>query len=489
MKLKFKLIKLEAGRPIAFISKDFADRKGIFKGGRIEVFYKGRRTIIIADVVEKMLKDNEIALSEEAMSFLKVRGEEEVDVSIALEPESVRYILKKLEGKTLNKEEIFSIINDIANNALNEAEIAYFVSGVYHCSMSFEETVYLTDAVAKTVKIIKWSEDVADKHSIGGIPGNRTTPIIVSICSSLGIKMPKTSSRAITSAAGTADVLETITNVELSVEKLKQVVEKTNGCFAWGGSLGLAPADDKLIRVERMLNVDPEPQLLASILAKKISVGSKYILIDIPCGDGAKVSREEAKALSKKFIKIGERFDLKIKIVLTKGDEPIGNGIGPVLEMIDVLKILDPKQKGPEDLEKKSVFLAGKLLEMTGKTKKGMGIKKAEEILRTGKAYKKFKQIIEAQGGAIKKLIPGKFKREILSNKNGKVLEINNKTINLLARVAGCPADKSAGTYLHIHKNYKIKKNEKLLTIYSESKSRLRAAVRFCAKNKIISIK
>jgi len=487
MKLKFKLIKLEAGRPIAFISKDFADRNGIFKGGRIEVFYKGRRTIIIADVVEKMLKDNEIALSEEAMSFLKVRGEEEVDVSIALEPESVRYILKKLEGKTLNKEEIFSIINDIANNALNEAEIAYFVSGVYHCSMSFEETVYLTDAVAKTGKIIKWSEDVADKHSIGGIAGNRTTPIIVSICASLGVKMPKTSSRAITSAAGTADVLETVTNVELSVEKLKQVVEKTNGCFAWGGSLGLAPADDKLIRVERMLNVDPEPQLLASILAKKISVGSKYILIDIPCGNGAKVSVGEAKNLSKKFIKIGKRFNLKIKVVLTKGNEPIGNGIGPALEMIDVLKVLN-RNNPPRDLEEKSIYIASEILEMVGKAKKDHGKDLARETLNSGRALKKFNEIICAQGKKNIELKTAKFSFDVKAERNGKVKRIDNKDINLIAKVLGCPNNIGSGIYLYKHIGDKVKKGEKILTLYSESRRKLNEGLRYYKEGSVVKI-
>ena len=157
--------------------------------------------------------------------------------------------------------------------------------------------------------------------------------------------------------------------------------------------------------------------------------------------------------------------------------------------MMDVLKILDPKQQGPKDLKKKSAFLAGKILEMTKKAKRNQGIKKAEEILNSGKAYKKFKQIIQAQDGAIKKLTPGKFKHNILADKTGKILKINNKAINLLARIAGCPTDKSAGIYLYAHKNYKIKKHEKLLTIYSESESRLSEAVKFHAKNKIIIIK
>src|SRR3989344_4496891 len=172
-------------------------------------------------------------------------------------------------------------------------------------------------------KVISWgNREVADKHSIGGIPNNRTTPIVVSICASHGILMPKTSSRAITSAAGTADVVEVLANVELSDKELKKVVLKTNACLVWGGSLGLAPADDKLIKIERALNLDPESQLLASILSKKLAAGSKFVLIDIPYGHGAKVSREEAAKLGRRFISLARKFRIKIKVVLTDGSHP-----------------------------------------------------------------------------------------------------------------------------------------------------------------------
>src|SRR3989344_2844938 len=208
MKLKFKPINVEAGRPIALINKEFAEKNGIFEGGRVDVLYKRRKTIIIVNVAEKLLKDDEISFSKEAILYLKIKKGEEVEISPSLEPLSIRFILKKLNKERLSKNEIFSIIRDIVNNALNYAEIAYFVSGVYNNGMTLEETAYLTEAVAKTGQILKWKGEVADKHSIGGIPGNRTTPIVVSICAAVGIKMPKTSSRAITSAAGTADAME-----------------------------------------------------------------------------------------------------------------------------------------------------------------------------------------------------------------------------------------------------------------------------------------
>src|SRR3989344_3209303 len=227
MKLKFKPINVEAGRPIAFVNKEFAEKNGIFEGGRIDVLYKRRKTIIIVNVAERLLKNNEISFSKEAVAYLRIKKGEGVDVSPSIEPLSARLILKKLNKEKLSRDDIFAIIRDIVNNALNDAEIAYFVSGVYENGMDIEETTYLTEAIAKTGQILKWRGEVADKHSIGGIPGNRTTPIVVSICAAAGIKMPKTSSRAITSAAGTADVMETVTDVNLSIEKLKEVVKKT----------------------------------------------------------------------------------------------------------------------------------------------------------------------------------------------------------------------------------------------------------------------
>lgn len=290
--------------------------------------------------------------------------------------------------------------------------------------------------------------------------------------------MPKTSSRAITSAAGTADIIEAVAEVEFSIQEIYKIIKKTNACLVWGGSLGLAPADDKIIQIEKLLNIDPEPQLIASILAKKLSVDSKYILIDIPCGQSAKVSRNRALKLKNKFEKIAKDFHVTLKCVLTDGSQPIGNGIGPVLEIIDVLKVLRQEANRPLDLEKKSLFLASVLLEMTGKAKKGKGIRIAEKILYSGKAFEKFEQIIRAQRGHLNSISPGKFSHLIKAEKSGRVSEIDNKKINFLARILGCPVDKKAGIYLWKHKSSQVKKHENLLTFYSESKEKMEEALK-----------
>ena len=366
-----------------------------------------------------------------------------------------------------------------------ELEIALFVSAMYKQGMTFKETIYLIEAILKSGNSLRLpNKFVVDKHCIGGVSGNRTTPIVVSICAAAGLTFPKTSSRAITSAAGTVDVIETIANVEFSIKEIEKIIKKTNACIVWGGGLGMVPADSRIIQVEKLLKIDPEAQLLASIMSKKLAVGSKYILIDIPYGKGAKVNKSQAIKLKKKFEQLGKYFHKKISVVLTDGKQPIGNGIGPGLELMDILKILKCEKNASKDLEKKSLFLAGKILEMTKKTKKGKGIELSKEILQSGKAFEKFEQIIIAQGGKFKEIKPAKFRKNILSKKSGKIKEISNKKINSLAKIAGCPIDKFAGIYLYFHVGNKIKKGEKILTIYSESKSRLNESIRFYNETK-----
>lgn len=259
--------------------------------------------------------------------------------------------------------------------------------------------------------------------------------------------------------------------------------------MVWGGSLGMVPADSKIINVEKEIRIDAQSLMLASIMAKKLAVGSKCLLIDIPFGKNVKVNKSQALELKRKFEKLGKYFKIKIKVVLTDGSQPIGNGIGPALEIKDIINILDPKKQGPKDLEQKSLILAGNLFEISKKAKKGRGYEKAKEILYSGKAFDKFKEIIEAQKEKIIDLKNFKYKKTILSKKTGKIKEINNKKINNLARVAGCPVDKFAGIYLYKHVGDKIKKGEKLLTLYAESKPRLNGALKFYYEKKSIKIK
>ncbi len=411
MHLKVKILKFLAGRPVCMIHEKTAKELGLYVDDRVSIKKRNKKIISIIDIVSGIINSHEIAVSDIIVKNLKLKNNDKINISIAPKPNSINLIRKKLKGEELEKREIEEIINDISRNALTGAEIAFFISAVYNRDMSLNETKNLIQAMVQTGSQIKLRGKIADKHSIGGIAGNRTTPIIVSICSSVGLIMPKTSSRAITSAAGTADVIETIAKVDFSIKQIKKILKKTKACFVWGGALNLAPSDDKIIKIGKIIKIDSTAQLLASILSKKISVDSKYILIDIPYGKSAKVTKRQAEKLKIKFLKLGKKFYLKLEVILTDGSHPIGNGVGPVLEMIDVIKVLQ-RQNPPKDLEEKSIMLAGKLLEMTGKAKKGNGIKSAAQILDSGKAFKKFQEIIKAQKGSLKnlkKLKPGRY--------------------------------------------------------------------------------
>ena len=493
MKLKVKFLKWSAGIPGVMLHKKTANKMGVQISGKVSIktlkkYPKEFSTSV--NTIEGVVEENEILVSAETKSKLGLKENESVDVNIAPSPKSIIYIKKKLQGKKLNEKEIYLIIEDIVKNNLSEPEVALFVSVMYEKGMTFKEIFSLIKAILNSGNQLKFKQkDLADKHSIGGIPGNRTTPIVIAICAAAGLNMPKTSSKAITSAAGTADVMEVLMKIEFNPRELQKILTKVGAFMVWGGALSLVPADSKIIKIEKELKIDPEAQLLASIMSKKLAVGSKHILIDIPYGKTAKVTKSRALKLKKKFEIIGKHFKRNLKVVLTDGSQPIGRGVGPVLELIDVIKILNPKEKGPKDLEEKSIFLAAQLLEMTKKVKKGKGIGLAEEILYSGKAFKKFKEIIKAQEGKLIELKLSEYKKDILAKKNGKIKEIDNKKINLLARSAGCPADKYAGLDLNKKVGEIVKKGESIITIYSQSKPRLEEATKLYLNLNPIKIK
>lgn len=489
MKLKIKNFNWYAGKPVVFLNEKTAKKMNVFVDDRI-VLKKQKKIYAIVDTFSKLVKQDEIGVSHELARILKLKTGSIISVEVAETSEASFLIKKKISGKTLSEKELEIIISEIVHNNLSDSEIAFFIAAEKLRGMKFEETISLTKAMIKTGAKLKFKgKYLADKHCIGGIAGNRTTPILVAICATVGLTLPKTSSRAITSAAGTADVIETISNVELPLKKITQIVNSKKACLAWGGSLGLAPSDDKIIQVERLLSLDIEPQLLASVMAKKIAAGAKHILIDIPYGHGAKIKdKSSAKKLGQKFHRIARHFDLKMKVTYTNGTQPIGNGFGPVLEMIDIIKVFE--NSGPEDLKEKSIYLASELIKLCGIKN---SYTKARESLESGRAYEKFKEIINAQNGKedfekrVKNLKLAKFKKIIPSPKSGKITYISNKGINSLCRILGTPETISAGVYLHKHLE-KIKKGDPMLTLYSESQAKMGDAVKFLKEFKPVEI-
>ncbi len=482
MKLKTKIISITTKGPlIAVLNQKDAHALDIEPLDRIKIKKGEKEKVVAVDIAygTKEIKPDEIGVFLDVADDLSLKNNDIVDIKVESKPKSLHFIKKKLDRQELTKKEIDSIIKDILENKLTEVESTYFISGCYINGMTLNESAYLAEAIVNNSGKIKFRHRVvADVHSVGGLAGNRTTPVIVPIIAAAGLIIPKNFTRAITSASGSADTCEVLMPVAHSKEKIMQIVKKTNGCLVWGGTLDLASADDKLIQLEKVLNLDPEGILLASILSKKSAVDSSHILIEIPVGPEAKIqNKKEAKKLAKKFIILGNKLNMKIKVIITDGLSPVGNGIGPALEARDVLLVL--KNKGPEDLRKKSVFMAGLILEMAGIKE---GYQKALKILESGKALEKLREIAKAQGGnphiTPESIRLGNYTYTYTSPREGKITKISNRLVNRIAKAAGSPIDKGAGIYLHKKTKDKVKKKESLFTVYAEDKNRLRFALR-----------
>lgn len=480
--LKPQKIAIQVGTQYGvLLNKATAHHLDLHGGDRVYLKNGKEEAIAILDMSED-IKHGEIGLYLDTWEKLKVKkGDHRINVDLARKPTSVIYIREKLDGKKLSAEKIDKIIKHIVHQRLTDVEITYFVSGCYINGLDDEETVNLTKAIVNNGgKLVFKNKVVLDKHCIGGVPGNRTTLITVPICAAAGILIPKTSSRAITSPAGTADTMEVLANVTNDANKLTKIANKVGGFISWGGGVDLAAADDYMIKVRNPLSLDPQGMLLASILAKKHSVSANRVVIDIPYGPDVKVpNAKAAEPLKKRFEKIGALLGMKIKVLLTDGSQPIGNGIGPILECIDCLKVLKNDPTAPKDLLEKALYIAGVALELSDKAKKGQGKKMAAEILKSGKAYKKFEEMIDAQGRKKNPLVPGKFTFDIKAYKNGKIIYINNKLISRYARMAGAPINIGAGMYIHKFIGDKVKKGEKLFTLYAENEGRLKNTLEY----------
>jgi AMP phosphorylase len=481
MKAKVHFYEVETGKPIVVLNGEDMKEMGVHIGDRI-IITKGKLAVTaIIDATTSLVSAGEIAVFEEVRKSLELDPKDLVDIKPAPRPKSIEFIKKKLQGQHLHGHEITTIVQDIVDNNLSDIELTALMVSAHINGYDMDETVAMTQAMVDTGEQINFGPNTVDKHCIGGVAGNRTTMVVVPIIAAAGLTMPKTSSRAITSPAGTADTMEVLAGVNFTVEELKEIIEKTGAFIVWGGAVNLAPADDKIIRVEYPLSIDPEGQVLASVMAKKKSVGSKYLVIDIPFGKGAKIDdMSVAYDLAKKFIQLGARLEIKTKCLVTDGSSPIGRGIGPALEARDVLLSLEGK--GPLDLTNKSIDLAAALLELAGKVRSGEGRAFAEKILESGKAMAKMREIIEAQGGdrsiKAKDIVIGDKAFDVLAERTGRVHSIDSKLISKVARAAGAPKDLGAGIYLHGCVGDTVEKGGKLYTIYSSSESKLDDAIK-----------
>ena len=476
--LKVKSIGIDTYREnIIFISADshICKSEGFTALTRLGVHHKERAIVATLNVVySNMLTRDQAGLSMEAMKRLNVSEGDTIRI-LHLKPiESLSKVRAKMYGKELAGTDFQEIITDVVSGRYSNIELAAFISACSGNNLSVNEIIGLTKAMIDTSEKINWGKAmILDKHCVGGLPGNRTTPIVVSIVAAAGLTIPKTSSRAITSAAGTADTIEVMTPVNLSIEKIKRVVEKECGCMAWGGAVKLSPADDILISIERALDIDSDGQMIASVLSKKIAAGSTHVVIDIPVGPTAKVrSKEQALKLQYYFKAVADVIGLRVEVVITNGEQPVGKGIGPALEAADVLSVLRCEKNAPADLKERAIQLAGTLLELSGKYEKGSGNAAALQFLESGKALTKFMSICEAQGG-FREPVLAKFKHAIVAAKDGIIKSVDCRRLARIAKLAGAPKSPAAGIEFLSPIGKKIIKGDELFIVYAESMSEL----------------
>jgi thymidine phosphorylase len=443
---------------VAFLHRDcpVVRAAGFQALSKVLIRANGRSVVAVLNVVDdaSIVEPRELGLGEEAFARLGSQAGQSASIEHAEPPASIGALHRRIAGEVLTREELHAIVQDIAAARYSKIELAAFVVATNQYELDREEVWHLTEAMIAAGQRIDWHEDVGtgpvvDKHCIGGIPGNRTSMIVVPIVAAHGMLCPKTSSRAITSPAGTADTMAVLAEVELPLPRLKQIVRDMHGCLAWGGTANLSPADDILISVERPLGIDSPGQMVASILSKKIAAGSTHLVLDIPVGPTAKVrSLPAAQRLKRLFEFVAARLGLQLDAVITDGRQPIGQGIGPVLEARDVMQVLRNDPEAPQDLRQKALRLAGRMLEFDPDVRGGDGYRIARDILESGRALAQMNAIVDAQGRRAEAPALGPLVHEVRAQADGFVTGIDNLRLARIARLTGAPQVGGAGVDL-----------------------------------------
>ena len=450
-----------------------------------------REIVATVNVVENggLVHGDEVGLSAAAFEALGLPEGAEVTLSLASPPLSLDSVRRKISGETLSDNEIAAVVTDISAQRYSKIEIAAFLVS---CAafMTTEEVLALTRAMAAAGTRLRWDEPpakfdvVTDKHCIGGIPGNRTSMIIVPIVAAHGLPIPKTSSRAITSPSGTADTMEVLANVDIGIARMKEIVGQERGCLVWGGHVNLSPADDILISVERPLGIDTPEQMVASILSKKVAAGTTHIVIDMPVGPTAKVRDVTAAArLKKLFEHVGDAIGLQIAVIIADGSQPVGRGIGPALEARDVMAVLRNEPAAPTDLRERALMLAGRILEFDPALRGGEGVRTARRILESGAALAAMERICVAQGPPPQAVQIATRMTEIVAPRGGIVTALDCLRLARIARLAGAPISKAAGLDLLKKVGEAVRAGEPLYRIHADVSTDFEFAVEAATSN------
>ncbi|NOV24348.1 phosphonate metabolism protein/1,5-bisphosphokinase (PRPP-forming) PhnN [Cupriavidus necator] len=398
--------------------------------------------------------------------------------SAAGRPASRANLMAKLRGEPLNEAAYVAVLQDAIAGRYTRAELTDFLVAATRM-LTDDEVVALARARTAFTPRIDWDEPlVVDKHSMGGVPGSRITLIVVPIVAAYGLAMPKTSSRAITSAAGTADAMETLARVDLAPEEVRRCVAQARACIAWNGRLNHSVIDDVMNAITLPLRLDSRRWSVASILSKKYTAGATHVIVDLPYGPQTKLAtRADAEALGALFEQVGEGLGLHVRALATDGSRPIGRGVGPALEVRDVRLVLDNAPDAPADLREKALRFAGEIIAFdpqVGSSERGMQI--AAALLNEGKAKAAFDRIAAAQGIRAEPVVAGAYTQLVAADAQGRVKSIDGLQISAVARAAGAPVDAGAGVDMLCTSGTKVVQGQPLYRIHAGCAEALDAA-------------
>ncbi len=465
---------------IVMLNTEQASQYWIKDNDKISLIRKNEEFVVDVSLTDSYVQANEIGVTKDFMDEYPVMEWDTVIVSfVKNNPLSMQAIRKKMLWKKITDEEIDAIIEDIKDNKIHDLVLAYYVATSFFYKSDEHELAYTTKATAYTWDMYRFPGIVAWKYCIWWVAGNETTMIVIPILASLWITVPKTFSKAITSPAATGECVNVLMDIEFDKQEVIRLTDKVWACLVWNEKLNLAPVNDKIIKVSAPLWMEPYARMISSIMAKNYAMGINHCLIDIPMWPTAKVATtKDAKRVAKRFREIGEYLWIKMDVEITDGSQPVGKWIWACLQAREAIRILQQYKTRSEDLEKKAVFLACKILILCGMAS---NMKSAEKLVKSQlenwEAWKKMQEIIKAQNWEpnIKSedIQLGKFSHDIVAEKDCVISNVDMRHLNTMVRWLWAPKEYQAWIYLHKKLWDKVKKWEVIYTMYSPSANKL----------------
>jgi pyrimidine-nucleoside phosphorylase len=408
---------------------------------------------------------------------------------------AIDVIRKKRDGLELSRSEIQALIAGYTRDKIPDYQISAWLMAVVLRGMTRAETAALTDAMLHSGEVLDLSSLSArkiDKHSTGGV-GDKTSLVLAPLAAAAGVAVPMISGRGLGHTGGTLDKLESIPgfDVNLSVAHFRRVLE-TCGCAMIGQTAEIAPADRKLYALRDVTGTVESPYLIcASIMSKKLAEGIDALLLDVKTGSGAFMkSEKDAAFLAELMVETGERMGKRTVALITDMDQPLGNVIGNALEVVEVIDVL--RGHGPDDLRELCLELAGRMLQMGGVANSvAEGKQRSVELIASGKALEKFRQMIELQGGDPRvvdapELLPHtEHTMQVASSQSGYLASMQCEQIGTACVILGGgrerkedSVDPAVGIVLHKKVGDQISARDPIATIHYNSRDRAEQARR-----------